>query len=454
MPGLLVRDVDVVLTMDEAGRVLRNASILVEDGVITWVGEGRPKEAADRVVEGRGMVALPGLIDTHTHLSQTIQRGLVDDVPLMKWMRVMAELSGRVSEELCYMGILLCLLEKLKNGITTTLAMAGEYERFDEVELAAKAVEATGIRAALACVLIDYQELPSPGVPAGSRISSPEEEVRKAEEWYRRFDGGLGGRLRVFLGPQGFPASSPELLREAAYKARELGTRVHAHVAEAEVSQILCRRRYGKSEVEMLEDVGFLGEDSILAHCVQISGDDAKIIAKYGSPVAHCPSSNLKLGNGIPPIHTLLKEGGTVTLGVDGAASNNAQDLFYEMRLASLLQKGVCRDPSILPAEKVLEMATRDAAQALGIRDIGSLKPGHRADIILIDRRAPHLIPHQRITSHLVYNARGSDVRTVIVDGRLIVHEGRFLPFDEQGFLEKFEEMMTQYLGETRVRHG
>ena len=448
MAGLLIKDVDIILTMDRLGRVLRNASIMVEGGVITWIGEGKPRVDADEVIDGRGMVALPGLIDTHTHLSQTIQRGLADEIPLMKWMRIMTELSWKVSEELCYMGILLCLMEKLKNGITTTLAMVGEYERFDEMELAAKAVEATGMRAVLAGVLVDYQELPTRRVPAGSRISSPSEELRKAERWYRRFNGGFEGRIRVFLGPQGFPASSPELLREAACKARELGTRIHAHVAEAEVSQILCRRRYGKTEVEMLEDVGFLGEDSILAHCVQISDNDAKILAKYGSPIAHCPSSNLKLGNGIPPIHKVIKEGGTITLGVDGAASNNAQDLFYEMRLASLLQKGLCRDASILPAEKILEMATRDAAQALGIPDIGSLKPGSRADIILVDRRAPYLLPHQRIISHLVYNARGSDVKTVIVDGRVIVRDGRFLPFNEHEFLERFEEMMTQYLGE------
>ena len=449
MSSLLLKDVDIVLTMDRDRRVLRDASIRVEGGEITWIGEGGYDGEAETIIDGNGLVALPGLIDTHTHLSQTLQRGLVDDVPLMKWMRFMTELSSKVDRELCYTGILLCLLEKLKNGITTTLAMVGEYEGFDEMELTVKAVEKTGIRAALAGVLIDYQELPSHTAPVGSRISSPEKELRKVEEWFRRYDGGLGGRLRVFLGPQGFPASSPELLREAAHKARELGTRIHAHVAEAEVTQILCRRRYGKSEVELLEDIGFLGDDVILAHCVQISGEDAKIIGKYGSTVAHCPSSNLKLGNGPAPIHLILRNGGTVTLGVDGAASNNAQDLFYEMRLASLLQKGLNRDATLLPSMKVLEMATVDAAYALGMGgEVGSLEVGKKADIILIDRRAPHLLPVQRITSHLIYNARGSDVRTVIVDGRLIVHEGRFLPFDEDEFLEKVEEAFSQYLGD------
>jgi len=370
----------------------------------------------------------------------------------MRWLTDMFTIGSKMDDEMVDTATLLCCLEKVKSGTTCTVAMVGEWQEIDGVEFAMDAAAKTGIRMVLAGVMSDFQELPSPEIPAGVQYSTPEEEIKKCEAWYRKYDGKLNDRLQFMFAPVGFPASSPDLLKASAERARELKVRIHTHAAEGPVTRLMCKRKYGKGEIELLEDIGFLGYDTLLAHCIQLDDTEIKTVAKFSAPVAHCPSSNMKLASGIAPIAQILKEGGVVGLGVDGAASNNSQDMFFEMKMASLVQKGVLRSATVLPAYKVLEMATRDGAKAIGLEnDIGSIEVGKKADIVLVDWCAPHLLPLERIISHLVYSARGSDVHTVVIDGKIVLENRRFLPFKEQDFLTKVQNQLSDFLSLNKI---
>jgi 5-methylthioadenosine/S-adenosylhomocysteine deaminase len=199
-------------------------------------------------------------------------------------------------------------------------------------------------------------------------------------------------------------------------------------------------------EIELLEDIGFLGPDVLLAHCVQLSKKEVYLISKYRSAVAHCPSSNSKLGHGVTPVVQMLRHMVPVGIGTDGAASNNSQDMFVEMKMAAMIQKAVLKNATVMPARTVLELATIGGAHAIGMGDqIGSIEIGKRADIALIDWRKPHMIPTSNIESHLVYNSSGRDVATVIVDGKIVVRDRQLVGMDEEAFLERAESKITEF---------
>ena len=439
--ALLLKDVHRVVTMDKQRRILKNASILIDNGVIVAVGphsELLKTSKADEVIDGRGLVAIPGLIDVHGHSTQSALRGVFDEVPLMPWLTMMAGAENRMNEELRKVGIQLSFLEKLHSGVTTSVDMEVS------VDLVAAVAPPMGTRLVLAGILADTEELPYSGL---GRTSSVEIEVKRGKTWYEKYNGKFDGRVTCWFGPVGFPASSPELLKASAAEARRVGTRLHTHAAEGWVTPELCKRKHGMREVELLEEVGFLGPDVLLAHCVQLSKKEVYLISKYRSAVAHCPSSNSKLGHGVTPVVQMLWHKVPVGIGTDGAASNNSQDMFVEMKMAAMLQKAVLRNATVMPARTVLELATIRGAEAIGMQDqIGSIDLGKRADIALIDWRKPHMIPTDMIESHLVYNSSGRDVVTVTVDGKIVVRDRQFVGMDEEAFLERAESRIAEFI--------
>jgi 5-methylthioadenosine/S-adenosylhomocysteine deaminase len=440
--SLIIKDIDLMVTMDRSNRIMRNASIVILGDKIVDIGSYEAllkKWKAGEVIEGRGKIALPGLIDVHGHSTQSALRGFIEEVPLMPWLTYMQDTSSKMGNELAEIGCTITFIEKLKCGVTTSVDME------NDVDLVARVASKLGCRVILAGILADVEEVPYSGL---KRTSSVEEEIKKADHWFTKYHGKDNGRLMFFYGPVGFPASSAELLRASAERAREVGTRIHTHVAEGWITNELCKKVHGLREVELLEKIGFLGPDTLLAHCVQLNESDIHIISKYRASVAHCPSSNSKLGNGICPVLELIWHDVNVGLGCDGAASNNSQDLFVEMKIAALLQKAVHRNATILPAQKVLQMATIGGAKAVGLEKyIGSIEVGKKADIILIDRKKPYLIPLDNVVSHLVYNTKGDAVSTVIIDGKIIIENGRFKEFDEGGFLERAESKFSEFTG-------
>ncbi|MEM3713087.1 MAG: amidohydrolase [Thermoproteota archaeon] len=426
--------------MDGSNRILRDVSIVILENKIVDIGpynQVARNWKIDRVINGRGMAALPGLIDVHGHSMQAALRGFVEDTPLMPWLTYMQDLSTKMNQELIEIGTTLTYIEKLKCGVTTSVDMESN------IDVVAKVASRLGCRTILAGELADTSEVPYSGL---RRTSSVEEQIKKADNWFYRYHGKEEGRLLFFYSPVGFPASSPELLKTSAERAREVGTRIHTHVAESLINSKLCRKIYGLTEIELLEKIGLLGPDTLLAHCVQLDQTDIHIISKYRSSVAHCPSSNAKLGNGVCPLLELIWQDVNIGLGCDGAASNNSQDLFIEMKIAALLQKAMHKNSKILPAMTILEMVTKNGAKTIGLEhEIGSIEAGRKADIILIDLKKPYFIPKDNIISHLVYSAKGDAVSTVIIDGKIIIENHKFKEFDEAAFLEYAELKLSEF---------
>ncbi len=401
-----------VVTMDKGREVLKNFSVAVEDGRIVEVAEKITGEA-DFVIDARGKVVIPGLINTHTHAAMTLFRGAADDLPLHRWLQEeIWPVEAKLKPRHVYAGTLLACLEMLSAGITCFNDM---YFYLDEV---ARAAEEAGMRAVLSYPLLDVA-----GEEQGREL------LRLAEEGMRKF--GSGGLVRVFAGPHAPYTCSEELLLSAKELAERYSTGLHIHVAETEEEVERFVREKGMRPVEYLDSIGFLSQRVLMAHGVHLSRREIELVRRRGASVSHNPISNMKLGAGIAPVAEYLKAGITVALGTDGAASNNVLDLFQEMKACALLQKVSSGDASVLTAHQALELATVNGARALGL-EAGCIRPGAAADIAVVSMQKPHLTPLSNPISHLVYAARGSDVSDVLVNGRVVVQNGRCRTLDAE----------------------
>jgi len=400
---------------------VKKGSVLIEDDKIVDITRSNSSNGADEIINGEGKFLIPGLVNTHTHLSMSLMRGLADDLPLDVWLNdhiwpVEAHLEG----EHCYVGALLSALEMIKSGTTTCNDM---YFFMDDV---ARAIDKAGMRGLLCHGMIDLFD-------GEKRKAEYKETLRIIEKCHNTAD----GRIQVSLGPHTPYTCSTELLNWVRKKADEKGLRIHIHVSETEkeVEDSLNDRL--KRPFEYLEDIKFLGPDVTAAHSVWLSGAEISLIKDNNVKISHNPLSNMKLASGISPVSDLMANDVCVSLGTDGAASNNNLDLFQEMKTSSLLQKVRKLDPTVLPAGKVLEMATINGATALGMeKEIGSIEVGKKADMVLVDMKAPHLTPYRNPVSHLVYSAEGADVSTVICNGQILMREREVLVLDEIEVME------------------
>ena len=421
-----------LLTMSDRG-VIRQGLMAIKDGSIIYVGREvkAPSFEADKIIDGSGKIAMPGLINCHTHAAMSLFRSIAEDKELSVWLReVIWPLESKLKPEDVYYGTLLSCVEMIKSGTTCFSDM------YFHEDMVAKAVIESGLR----CVL-------SPGIiEAGQKILG-RILLREAVKIAKKYRGGSYGRISVMLGPHALYSCSPQLLRRVSEEAKALNIGVHIHLAESEDDSANIKNLYGKSEVELLNDIGLLRPNLLAAHCIHLSNQDVMLMAKHDVKVVYNPVSNMKLASGIPKVKDLLDAGLTVSLGTDGPASNNSLDMFDTMKFATLLQKAKYRDPRVLPAKKVIEMATIDGARALGLSDfIGSLEVSKRADIILIDAEKPHLTPMHDIYATLVYSARGSDVDTVIVDGKVLMENRNVKTLDEHEIIKKVEERVQGLL--------
>ncbi len=402
----------------DPGELVLNGDIAIEGDRLLKVGpEGElpPGWEPDKIINGQDLLCLPGLVNCHTHAAMTLLRSYADDLPLMYWLeKKIWPVEARLTGEDVYWGTLLALIEMIKSGTTTFNDM---YFFMDEV---AQAVDKVGIRACLARGLIGI---------GGQAERGLDESRTLIEKW----QGGAGGRIKVWLGPHAPYTCPPSYLEKVLALAREYRVGIHIHVSETrdEVKQI--EEQYKKTPVRYLQEIGLFQVPVLAAHCVHLTRDDIRILAESGTSVAHNPESNMKLASGIAPIKDLRAAGITVGLGTDGAASNNNLDMFEEMRTAALLHKVASEDPLTLPASEVILMATREGARALGLEnETGMLKPGLKADLILVNLNRPHLCPRHNLIAHLVYAAQAHDVETVIIDGRIVMENRRILTIDEE----------------------
>jgi 5-methylthioadenosine/S-adenosylhomocysteine deaminase len=434
--GPLPKDVDLVVqhgtvvTVDPSRTVLADGAVAIAGGKIVAVGS---REAVGREYRGRavldagGGLVIPGLVNAHTHAPMVLFRGLADDLPLMDWLRhkIFPAEARHVNREFVRTGTELAALEMIRSGTTTFVDM---YYFEDEV---AAAVDEAGLRGVLGETLIDF---PSPD------HRTPKEALEAGRLFLARYAG--HPRIVPALAPHSAYLCAPEIIREADQVARSFGAPLLVHLSETRDEQEQVRTRYLKTPTEHFAALGVLRRGFLGAHGCYLSPSDRALLKAAGAGVVHCPESNMKLASGAAPVDAMIKEGLALGLGTDGAASNNDLDMFEEMLAAALLAKQTTGDPTAAPAATVLEMATLGGARALGLEgEIGSLEVGKRADLVVVGLGAPRLHPLYDPVSHLVYAAKGADVRDVVVEGRLLMREGHVLTLDEGDVLRKADAL-------------
>jgi 5-methylthioadenosine/S-adenosylhomocysteine deaminase len=394
------------------------ADVGVRNGRISLVGTAGPEADYERVIEAGNYALMPGLINTHGHGAMTLLRSVADDLPLKEWLETRIwPLEDKLTGTEVYWGTMLAIVEMLKGGTTTFTDM---YFFEDRV---AQAAAETGIRAVLCRGL----------VALGPNF---EQALAESRDFVRAWNGAKGGRITAHLGPHALYTCPPPHLDKVLDLAAELKVPLQIHVSESPGEVEESYKQYGKSPVEVLAEAGLFAHPVLAAHCVHLKERDLDLLAAHDVRVAHNPTSNLKLGNGIAPVPALLQRGVTVGLGSDGAASNNNLDMLEEVRLAALIHKGVHNDPTLIPAAQALALATTMGARAVFLDgEIGTIAEGMKADIILIDLNKPHLIPRHDVDAHIVYSAQAADVSLVMVDGQILVEEGKLTTIDEERIL-------------------
>jgi 5-methylthioadenosine/S-adenosylhomocysteine deaminase len=404
-----------VVTMDAQRRIV-DGDIVVQDGKIQAVERTGGRADRKAILDCKGLVILPGLVQAHIHLCQTLFRGLADDLALEDWLaKRIWPLEAAHTEESVYWSAMLGAAELLLGGTTAILDM----ETVRHTGAAFEALEEIGLRATAGKCLMD-----AASNPAGLREST-DRALEESSDLCGKWHGAAGGRLRYCFAPRFAPSCTGPLLRAVSDLAARAGAVIHTHAAETPAELEMVKRETGRDEIVYLDSVGISGERATLAHCVWAGKEDIARLARQRTNVAHCPSSNLKLGSGIAPIPEMLAAGCRVALGADGAPCNNRLDAFAEMRLAALIQKPRL-GPDALPAAQVLELATLGGARALGLEaEIGSIEVGKRADLTVLDLSGPHAQPDEAdLVSRIVYSARAADVHHVVVDGRVVVKDG------------------------------
>lgn len=436
---LLIKDATII-TMDAANRIF-TGSVIVEQGRISAIQPTSPSilTGFDEVIDGSGKILLPGFVQTHIHLCQTLFRGAADDLALIDWLKQRVwPMEAAHTPETLYASAQLGIAELIKGGTTCALTM----ETVNHTEVVFQAVEESGFRATIGKCMMD-QGSDVPSALSEETDASITESLKLLETWHGQAD----GRIRYCFAPRFAISCTRELLEQVAKLSRERGVMVHTHASENSDEIAIVENMTGKRNIEYLRDVGLTAPHVLLAHCIWLDDAEMEILAATGTHVAHCPSSNLKLASGFARVQEMIERGISVSLGADGAPCNNRLDMFTEMRTAALIQK-VLHGSRTLPALTALRMATVNGAKAMGMGDtIGSIEVGKRADLILLNLDSLHTTPQPDIVSTIVYAAETSNVETVIIDGRLILQEGEFLTMKVSRILSAAKQFARQLAG-------
>lgn len=427
MTDLLIIRPRILQMNDETAYLLEDHDIVVRGNRIEAIlpsGQANPSQFR-QVIRADGLLAMPGLINTHAHVPMVLWRGLGEDVSIESWFNdYIWPLERNLTPQDVYWGMLLGLAEMIESGVT---AVADHYWYMDE---AAKAVEQAGTRALLGQAMF-----------SSNGMGQIEETARFAQRW----DGKGDGRIRTILAPHAPYTCDDDFLTATAHKAQQLGLGIHIHVAETMSQTQASIERRGITPVKVLEETGVLEVPTILAHAIGATPADIEILMGHQVGIAHCPKTYLKLAMGYAPIIEFRTAGIPVGLGTDGAVSNNTLDIWESMRLLAMTQKERTHTPENLTIPQALWIATRESAIVYGQADtLGDLAAGKLADIILVDLGGMHHQPLHSVTTSLVYNARASDVQTVIVNGAVIMRDRRLLTIDKGAILDYIQSQLPR----------
>ncbi len=425
----------IVVTMDPEMRLLDNGAVAVRGDRIAGIGtsaELNSKYDAVRTISARGKIVLPGLINTHNHAPMVLFRGIADDLKLLDWLEnyIFPAEAKNVTREFVEWGTRLACLEMIRSGTTTYADM---YYFEDQV---AEATSQAAMRGVLGETIIQFP------VPDNK---TPEQALAYTEKFIKRWKG--SPLITPAVAPHAPYTNSGETLKACKALADKYGVPFIIHVSETRDEGRQIKEKYGTTSTLWLQQLGVLGPNVLFNHAVWLTEEDMEVVRKHGVAVSHNPESNMKLASGTAPISRMLALGIPVGLGTDGAASNNNLDMFEVMDFAAKLHKLISLDPTVLPARQVVEMATIGGARALHMdKDIGSLEPGKKADFILVDTGMAHALPLYNVYSQLVYDLKGADVRTSVIDGKVVMLDGRVLTLDDAKTKQKARELQTRVI--------
>lgn len=422
-----------ILTMDENFSEFKNGYIAIKDGKIEDIGENIPANyTAKEIIDVNNSIVLPGLINAHTHAAMTLLRGYGSDNPLKIWLeKYIWPVEGKfVSYEFVKDGTDLACYEMIRNGVTTFVDMYF-YEN-----AVADAVLESGMRAVLCTGILDF---PTPGA------KTPQEGIEKTKDFIKEYKNHT--QIYPCVGPHAPYTCSPETLQAAMDVAQNYDTLFHIHLSETLTEVEDIKSRYKNTPVKHLKEIGILNERILAAHMVHPTEEEIELLAEYKVKVAHCPESNLKLASGISPVPKMLEKGITVAIGTDGTASNDDLDVIGEISTAAKIHKGYNLNPVLLNARQALSLSTREGAKALRLQNkIGTLEKGKFADIITIDVNQPHLQPLFDPYTQIVYSAKGLDVDTVIIGGKVVMRNKTVLTIEKERVLniaKKWHDLIT-----------
>jgi len=424
-----------VVTMDSEKQVIEDGAIAIRKDEIIAIGKRQELTTrfdATRTIQAQGRIVMPGLINSHAHAAMSLFRGIADDLSLDEWLHkfIFPAEARNVTPDFVAWGTRLGILEMLQGGITDYADM---YYFEDEV---ARVTKEAGMRGVLGETIIDFP------APDNKTTAAAFAYTQKYLDHWKN-----DPLIVAAVAPHSIYTCSEKTLQDSAALARKNDAPILIHIAEAPFELEQSRAKHGLTPVAYLGKIGLLGPDVLGAHCIWINTADIATLAHYGVGCSHNPSSNMKTAAGVMPVIEMRQAGVAVGLATDGAASDNNQDLFEEMDLATKLQKISHMDPRALPAQQVVEMATIEGARALHLeKQIGSLEPGKKADLIIVDVNAPHATPMYNVYSEIVFALKATDVRTVVIAGRVIMEERKMLTLNEDEILQKAKEYQKKIL--------
>ncbi len=432
---LLLKNADILL-QKPAWHVLKNGYLGIQNDRILYIGAEKPpkKYKAERDLSGH--LLMPGLYNTHTHAGMSILRGLGSGKPLQDWLfNYMMPIENRFTGEDISVGSRISMMEMLASGV---VSMSDMYQ---EVRTYIQDVIQSGMRASLIAPI--HMTVTEPG-------EALDKNLEEAEGLFHEFNGAADGRIHIDFSIHAEYTNHAEPIRFYAQLCKKIGARMQIHLSETKKEQTECLARRGKTPAAFFRDQGVFDNPTTAAHCVWVSDEDLDILKQYDVTAAHNPSSNMKLGSGFMPIRKMLDKHIRITLGTDGDASNNNQNLFEEMHMAGMIHSGRQLDPTVVQAEDILNMAIPNGAAAQGRPECGELAVGKKADIAAINLDKPHLMPVHDVTSLLVYSAQGSDVDLTMVDGKILYDCGEFLTIDEDQVKFDLKKSMERLFGEMK----
>lgn len=444
MKQILIKNAYVV-SMNEKREIYNNGSILIENDLIKAIGKVDEELLLDtaEIIDAKGKIVLPGLINTHVHLSQQLGRGIADDVDLLTWLRERVwPYESNFDYESSLISSTACCVEMIKSGVTTFLEAGGQY-----VEAMVEAVKNTGIRAALSKSVMDE----GIGLPT-NWIKTADEEIQVQKELFDKYNNTADGRVKIWFGLRTIFNNSDDLIIKTKKIADKLNTGIHMHIAEIAAENDYVKSNRGDSTVEHLHKLGVLGPNLLAVHTVWLTDREIDLFRLYDVKVSHNPAAAMKVVLGFARIPEMLEKGLNVSIGTDGAPSNNRMDMMREMYLTSLIHKGRTLDPKVVPAEQVLEMATINGAKcALLENEVGSLEVGKKADLIILNPNTIHSLPLHDPIANIVYTMSSENIESTMCNGKWLMKNREILVLNEGDLIEQVKRKSEEIKNKAKI---